>query len=77
MLLPAEYLWVEPVLIATIVVFIISWIGNTILFNSRLLNALITAIVFAAIFGALTYFGYGSVTMKATTSPSTSAPAKR
>ena len=75
MFLPADYLWFEPVLFATIIVFIISWIGNSILFSNRFLNALVTSIVFAAVFGAVAYFGFGSITMKASLPPSATAPA--
>ena len=42
MLLPAQYAWFEPVLIATIVVFIIDLVGNSIGFGNRFLSALIT-----------------------------------
>ena len=76
MLLPAQYAWFEPVLVAAIVVFIIGLVGNTIGFGSRFLGALMSAIVFALLFGALVYFGYGSVSMSVTTTPSASAPAQ-
>jgi hypothetical protein len=61
MFLPAQYAWFEPVLIATIVVFIIDLVGNWIGFGNRFLGALMSAIVFALVFGTLVYFGYGSV----------------
>jgi hypothetical protein len=35
-----------------------------------------SAIVFALVFGTLVYFGYGSVSMSVTTTPSTTAPAQ-
>ena len=76
MLLPVQYAWFEPVLIATIVVFIIDLVGNSIGFGNRFLSALMSAIVFALVFGTLVYFGYGSVSMSVTTTPSTSAPAQ-
>jgi hypothetical protein len=75
MLLPEPYAWFEPVLIATIVVFIIDLIGYTIGFGNRFLSALMSAIVFAVVFGTLVYFGYGSVSMSVTTTPSATAPA--
>jgi len=56
MFMPAEYTWIEPVGIAAVVVFIISWLGNWITFSNRGLNALATAVVFGLIFGALAYF---------------------
>jgi hypothetical protein len=76
MMLPAQYAWFEPVLIAAIVVFIIDLVGNTIGFGNRFFGALMSAIVFAIVFGALVYFGYGSVTMSVTTTPSATAPAQ-
>jgi hypothetical protein len=76
MFLPAQYAWFEPVLIATIVVFIIDLIGNAIGFGNRFVGALMSAILFALVFGALVYFGYGSVSMSVTTAPSTTAPAQ-
>jgi hypothetical protein len=75
MFLPEQYAWFEPVLIATIVVFVIALVGNTIGFGNRFFGALMSAIVFALVFGALVYFGYGSVSMSVTTTPSASAPA--
>ena len=53
--LPAEYSWLEPVLVAAAVVFVIDLIGNILSFSNRVVNALVTAIVFAVVFGALTY----------------------
>ena len=44
MLLPSQYAWFEPVLIASIVVFIIDLIGNSITFSNRYLSALVSAI---------------------------------
>jgi ABC-type transport system involved in multi-copper enzyme maturation permease subunit len=76
MLLPEQYAWFEPVLIATIVVFIIGLVGNSIGSGNRFLGALMSAILFALVFGALVYFGYGSVSMSLTTTPSASAPAQ-
>jgi hypothetical protein len=76
MLLPVQYAWFEPVLIATIVVFIIDLVGNSIGFGNRFLSALMSAIVFALVFGTLVYFGYGSVSMSVTTTPSATAPAQ-
>ena len=67
MLLPVQYAWFEPVLIAAIVVFIIVLVGNSIGLGNRFLGALTSAIVFALVFGTLVYFGYGSVSMSVTT----------
>ncbi len=73
-MLPAPYAWFEPVLVAAVVVFVIDLVGNTIGFGNRFLGALMSAIVFALVFGTLVYFGYGSVSMSVTTTPSVSAP---
>jgi hypothetical protein len=75
MLLPPQYAWFEPVLIASAVVFVIDLIGNSITFSSRFISALVSAILFAIVFGALVYFGYGSVSMSVATTPSANAPA--
>lgn len=53
MFLPTEYNWLEPVLIAAAVVFVVGFIGNALSFSNRFVNALVTAIVFAVIFGVL------------------------
>lgn len=53
MLLPAQYAWFEPVLIASIVVFIVDLVGNWITFSNRYLSALVSAIVFGIVFGDL------------------------
>ncbi len=77
MILPTEYVWFEPVLVASVVVFIVSWIGNNIFFGNRVANALITSVIFGAIFGTIVYFGYGSISMKVTATPEASAPGQK
>ncbi len=77
MLLPAKYLWLEPVLLAAVIVFVIDLIGNIISFGSRVTNALVTAIIFAVIFGALVFYGYGNISMSVSSTPSATAPAKK
>lgn len=77
MFLPPQYLWLEPVLIAAAIVFIIDLVGNTIAFGSRVTNALATAVVFALVFGSLVYFGYGNISLSVSTTPSATAPVKR
>lgn len=57
MFLPPEYYWLEPVLVAAAVVFVVDLIGNVLVFGNRFANALVTALVFAVIFGALANFG--------------------
>ncbi|NJM35154.1 MAG: hypothetical protein HC850_11085 [Rhodomicrobium sp.] len=74
MFLPAEYVWLEPVIIASVVVFFIDWIGNSITFSNRIINAFMTALIFGLIFAALTYFGFGSIEMSLSTSPAPGAP---
>ncbi len=59
------YGWLEPVLIAAAVVFVVDLIGNMLTFSNRIVNALVTAILFAVIFGVLVKMGIGSVEMKA------------
>ena len=76
MFLPAQYAWFEPVLVASIVVFIIDYVGASIAFGNRFLSALMSAVIFAVVFGALVYFGYGNVSMSVTTTPSATAPAQ-
>ncbi len=76
MFLSAQYAWFEPVLVASIVVFVIDLVGGSIAFGNRFLSALLSAILFAVVFGGLVYFGYGSVSMSVTTTPSATAPAQ-
>lgn len=53
-----------PVLIAAVIVFIVDLIGNYIEFNNRFLNALVQAVLFAVVFGAITaYFTIGEVSI--------------
>lgn len=56
--LPPELLWLELVLIGSAVVFVVDLIGNVLSFSNRFLSALVTAVVFAAIFGGLTHYAY-------------------
>jgi hypothetical protein len=46
MLLPPQYAWFEPVLIASIVVFNIDLIANSITFSNRYVSSLASAIIF-------------------------------
>lgn len=73
--MPAQYAWMQPVLIGAVIVFVVDLIGNTITFSNRAVSALVSAIVFAIIFGAIVYFGYGNLSMSVSTTPSASAPA--
>ena len=77
MLLPPQYAWFEPVLIASIVVFVIDLVGNSITFSNRYISALVSAIVFAAVFGGLTYFGLGKVSMTVNAPSGLSTPANK
>ena len=59
--IPAEYDWIAVVLNGAAVIFISDLIGNTISFSNRFVNALVTSIVYALIFGAfMYYFGLGT-----------------
>ena len=49
--------WLQPVLIAAAVVFVLDLIGNMLSFSNRIVNALTTAVVFAVLFGSLIYLG--------------------
>lgn len=77
MFLPGEYLWLEPVIVAAVVVFVIDLIGNMLVFGSRVVNAFVTAVLFALVFGSLVYFGYGNVSMTVSATPSAAAPVYR
>ncbi len=63
--LPPEYLFLQPVLIVSIIVFFISLLGNIVFFGNKFLNALVTAIIFGAIYFALTNYGYIGVEVAA------------
>lgn len=53
MFMPADYAWLEPVIVMSAVVFVVGLIGNILSFSSRFMNALVTAIIFALLSGAL------------------------
>jgi hypothetical protein len=75
MFLPDHYAWFEPVLIAALIVFVVDFLGSVIVFSVRpALNALASAILFAGIFGALVYYGYGKIDVSLSTTPSPNAP---
>ena len=74
MFLPPQYAWFEPVLVASIVVFVVDLVGNSITFSNRYISALMSAIVFAAAFGGLTYYGYGNVSMSLKSQTAATAP---
>lgn len=61
MLLPPEYAWIGLVAMGTVFVFIADLIGNTLNFRNRFMNALITTIVFAALFAFFIHIRYGGV----------------
>jgi hypothetical protein len=64
-----QFAWLQPVLAAAAVVFVLDLIGNTISFSNRVLNALTTALVFAVLFGSLIHFGLVKLDMKAIPTP--------
>ncbi|MBU2532455.1 MAG: hypothetical protein KKB37_06920 [Alphaproteobacteria bacterium] len=51
--------WMQMVGISAALVFIIDLVANMLAFNSRFVNALMTAIVFAVLFGGLMYLTGG------------------
>jgi hypothetical protein len=69
MFLPSQYAWLEPVIISAVIVFVISWIGNTITFSNRIVSAFVTALIFGLIFAALAYSGYGGIDVSFHTTP--------
>lgn len=69
-----HYAWLQPVLIAAAVVFVLDLIGNMLSFSNRVLNAFVTALVFAVLFGALIQAGVVQLDVK-TVPLSTEAPA--
>lgn len=56
-----QYAYLEPVIIASIVVFVVDLVGNILSFSNRIVNALVTAIIFGVIFGLLSANGLGGV----------------
>ena len=71
-----QFPWLVPVLIGAAIVFVLDLIGNLISFSNRFLNALTTAIVFAAVFGGLLYSGILHLDVKTVTAPpAATAPA--
>ncbi len=61
MVFPPEYAWIELVIIGAVVVFVADLIGNMISFQSRLMNAFTTAIVFAVAFSLSIYLRFGNI----------------
>jgi hypothetical protein len=45
-------------LIAAVIVFVLNTAGSFIEFNNRFVNALVDTVLFAIVFGLLSYFGY-------------------
>jgi len=48
----------QPVLIASAIVFVLNAAGSFIEFNNRFVNALVDTVLFAVVFGTLIHFGY-------------------
>lgn len=73
----AELGWLQPVLIAAAVVFVLDLIGNMLSFSNRVMNAFVTALVFAVLFGALIQAGIVQLDVKAVSEApaTTGAPA--
>lgn len=64
-----QFAWLQPVLIAAAVVFVLDLIGNLISFSNRIVNALTTALVFAVLFGSLIHFGLVKMDVTAISAP--------
>ena len=45
----------KPVLIGAVILFVIGYLGNVIAFGGRFVNALVTAILFAIVYGVVFY----------------------
>ena len=69
--------WLQPVLIAAAVVFVLDLIGNMLSFSNRFVNAATTAGVFALLFGTLIHLGLVKMDVRTEPMPAaaTSAPA--
>lgn len=65
----AELGWLQPVLIAAAVVFVLDLIGNMLSFSNRVVNAFVTALVFAVLFGVLIQAGIVQLDVKAVQAP--------
>ncbi len=68
-----QYAWLQPVLIASAVVFVLDLIGNMLSFSNRIVNAFVTALVFGVLFGVLIQTGIVQLDVK--TMPAAEAPA--
>lgn len=73
----ANYAWLQPVLIASVVVFVLDLIGNMLSFSNRIVNAFVTALVFAVLFGALVQTGIVQLDVKTVPIPAAEAPAAK
>lgn len=60
---PEDLAWLEPVVIAAAIVFIVDLIGNMLSFSNRFTNAIVTAVVFAVLFGGLSFVAYKDGTL--------------
>ncbi|MCI4644057.1 MAG: hypothetical protein MRY64_04670 [Hyphomonadaceae bacterium] len=72
--LPEDLLWLEPVVIATVLVLLVGFAGNMMSFKNRFMNALVTAAIFLVVFGVVTYFGYGAIEVELPELPTGEAP---
>lgn len=80
---PADLAWLEPVIVAAAIVFVVDLIGNMLSFSNRFVNAVVTAVLFGGIFGGLSYVAYkdgslpGMQIPAAVTEPAAPAPAAK
>lgn len=75
MFLPPEYVWLEPIIIVSVIVFFVTWIGNTIFSGNNFVNAILVALIFGLIFAGLDYFGLGTISVSFDEVPVAEAPA--
>ena len=66
---PADLAWLEPVVVMSVIVFVVDLMGNMLSFSNRFVNALVTAIIFALISGASFFYLYKDGSMPAASAP--------
>jgi hypothetical protein len=66
--------WLQMILIGAGLVFVLDLVANFLSFNNRLASALVTAVLFAVLFGAAAIYSSGGI-QKGTVPPTTSPPA--
>ena len=76
-MLPAELqtasqeTWIQMIVMGAILVFVLDLVANMLSFGNRFVSALVTAVLFAILFGAAVYFTGGVPTSIPTVAPVT------